>query len=56
MEAPACTSVLREDFLRAHPIRYTEAVAEVRSAPTGWRSEDDEARIADHLRALGYLE
>jgi predicted AlkP superfamily phosphohydrolase/phosphomutase len=56
MEGPACTSVLREDFLRAHPIRYTEAVAEVRNAPTGWRSEDDEARIADHLRALGYLE
>jgi predicted AlkP superfamily phosphohydrolase/phosphomutase len=56
MEGPVCTSLLREEFQLAHPVRFTAATTEVPAAPAGWRSSDDEARIADHLRALGYLE
>jgi hypothetical protein len=37
-------------------VRVGDAVAAPASGDAGWRSEEDEARIADHLRALGYLE
>jgi predicted AlkP superfamily phosphohydrolase/phosphomutase len=56
LEQPVCTSLLHPDYLRAHPVRIGDAVGAAAAGEGGWRSEEDEARIADHLRALGYLE
>ncbi len=56
MDGPVCTTVLREDFLGAHPVRFVDDATEP-SEPTGrWRSAEDEAAVAAHLRALGYFE
>ena len=56
MEAPGITSALDEDYLRAHPIRVADHADDTVLAASGWKSREDEAKIADHLRALGYLE
>ena len=56
LEQPVCTSMLRPEYLVEHPVRTGEAVATSTSSEGGWQSEEDEARVADHLRALGYLE
>lgn len=56
MEGPVCSSVLTEDFQRRQPVRVSTAESEVFTEAGGWRSEADEAKVADHLRALGYLE
>jgi predicted AlkP superfamily phosphohydrolase/phosphomutase len=56
LEQPVCTDLFHADYLRAHPVRIGDAVAATSAGDAGWRSEEDEARIADHLRALGYLE
>jgi predicted AlkP superfamily phosphohydrolase/phosphomutase len=49
-------SVLRADFLAAHPVRTAPPLDESVLAPAGWRSSEDEAHVAEHLRALGYFE
>ena len=49
-------SVLRPDFLAAHPVRTAPPLDESVLAPAGWRSSEDEAHVAEHLRALGYFE
>jgi predicted AlkP superfamily phosphohydrolase/phosphomutase len=56
MEAPVMESALDEDYLRQHPVRFAERSDDDVTAAAGWKSEADEAKIADHLRALGYLE
>jgi predicted AlkP superfamily phosphohydrolase/phosphomutase len=56
MEGPVLESALREDYRRDHPVRIGADTVGGVSAPAGWRSDDDEAKVADHLRALGYLE
>jgi predicted AlkP superfamily phosphohydrolase/phosphomutase len=56
MEQPVCTDLLRPEYVRAHPVRIGDAVPAAAPGDAAWRSEEDEARIADHLRALGYLE
>jgi predicted AlkP superfamily phosphohydrolase/phosphomutase len=56
MEAPVITSALDEGYLREHPIRIAEDTGEDVAATADWKSQEDEAKIADHLRALGYLE
>jgi len=56
LEQPVPAGVFRAEYLRAHPVRIGDAVAATAAGDAGWRSEEDEARIADHLRALGYLE
>jgi len=56
LDQPVCLELFRPEYLRAHPVRVGDAVAAPTSGDAGWRSEEDEARIADHLRALGYLE
>jgi predicted AlkP superfamily phosphohydrolase/phosphomutase len=58
MEAPVCTDLLREEFLAAHPVRVVDDAPEAdeATAASGWRSEEDEAKVAAHLRSLGYLE
>lgn len=56
MEAPVMTTLLDEEFVRAHPVRYAERGEDDAVTPGGWRSDEDEAKVADHLRSLGYLE
>jgi hypothetical protein len=56
MEAPVITSALDEGYLREHPIRVAEDTGDDVAAASDWKSQEDEAKIADHLRALGYLE
>jgi predicted AlkP superfamily phosphohydrolase/phosphomutase len=56
MEAPPCTAVLREDFLRRHPVRLAEAPADAPAEAGDWRSAEDEALVAERLRSLGYIE
>jgi predicted AlkP superfamily phosphohydrolase/phosphomutase len=57
MEGPVCASIFHEEFLHQHPVRYTEEGGdEGATAAGGWKSAADEARIAEHLRALGYVE
>jgi predicted AlkP superfamily phosphohydrolase/phosphomutase len=56
LEQPVCAELFHPEYLRAHPVRIGDAVAPSASGDAGWRSKEDEARIADHLRALGYLE
>jgi predicted AlkP superfamily phosphohydrolase/phosphomutase len=56
MEGPVCTSFMREEFLRDHPVRFSDDATDAPAEAAGWRSGADEAKIADHLRALGYLE
>jgi predicted AlkP superfamily phosphohydrolase/phosphomutase len=56
MEGPVCASLFRGDFLREHPVRYTDDDGGGPRARGGWKSSDDEARIREHLHALGYVE
>jgi predicted AlkP superfamily phosphohydrolase/phosphomutase len=55
-DEPVMASVLRPEFLAAHPVRTAPPLDAATLAPTGWRSSDDEAHVAEHLRALGYFE
>jgi predicted AlkP superfamily phosphohydrolase/phosphomutase len=55
-EVPVMTSALRPEFIAAHPVRVGAPLDEASTAPAGWRSIEDEAHVAEHLRALGYLE
>lgn len=56
LEEPVRVDLFRADYLRSHPVRIGDAVAAAAPGDAAWRSEEDEARVADHLRALGYLE
>jgi predicted AlkP superfamily phosphohydrolase/phosphomutase len=56
MEAPVCTSVFTEAFLRERPVELTDPTLPDDAAAAGWRSAEDEERVAAHLRALGYVE
>jgi predicted AlkP superfamily phosphohydrolase/phosphomutase len=56
MDGPVCTTVLTPAFLAAHPVRFVEEGPEAAAPMGGWQSGEDEARVAEHLRALGYLE
>ena len=55
-DAPVMEDVLRPEFLAAHPVRSAPPLDEAVLAPAGWRSSEDEAHGAEHLRALGYFE
>jgi predicted AlkP superfamily phosphohydrolase/phosphomutase len=55
-DAPVMESVLRPEFLAAHPVRSAPPLDEAVVTPAGWRSSEDEAHVAEHLRALGYFE
>jgi predicted AlkP superfamily phosphohydrolase/phosphomutase len=57
MEAEPCLDAVRDDFRAAHPVERSEPLEVHRSDGQGaWRSGTDEAKVAEHLRALGYLE
>lgn len=55
-EAAVMTEALRPAFLAARPVRFAAPLDETAMAPAGWRSSEDEAHVAEHLRALGYFE
>ncbi|HKA29564.1 MAG TPA: alkaline phosphatase family protein, partial [Candidatus Binatia bacterium] len=55
-DEPVMESVLRPEFLAAHPVRTAPAPDASALVPSGWRSSEDEAHVAEHLRALGYFE
>jgi predicted AlkP superfamily phosphohydrolase/phosphomutase len=55
-EAGVMASALRPEFLAAHPVRFAPPLDEAATASAGWRSSEDEAQVAEHLRALGYFE
>ena len=54
-DAAVMKSALRPEFLAGHPVRFAPPLDEA-AAPEGWRSSEDEAHVAEHLRALGYFE
>ena len=56
MDGPVGTTLLREDYLAAHPVRFVDEDLAPPTPRAGWESGEDEARVAEHLRALGYLE
>lgn len=56
MDEPVATTLLDPDWLHRHPVRIGDAVARDGSDAAAWQSPEDEAHVADHLRALGYLE
>ena len=57
MEGPVCEDVLADEFRAAHPVRSGPPATVGRVEPRrDWASGEDEARVADHLRALGYFE
>jgi hypothetical protein len=48
---------VRPEHLVAHPPTYQAPCADAGgAAEAGWRSGEDEEQVAQHLRALGYLE
>jgi hypothetical protein len=57
MDGPVATSVLDEAFVLEHPVQHVDDDLE-QSAGTGasWSSSEDEAKIREHLQALGYFE
>lgn len=56
MDGPVCTTLLTQEFLMAHPVRFVDDGPEAAAPIGGWQSGEDEAQVAEHLRALGYLE
>jgi predicted AlkP superfamily phosphohydrolase/phosphomutase len=55
-EQPVCEALLRPEYVCSHPVRVGDAVVPSVGGEGGWESPEDEARVAEHLRALGYLE
>jgi predicted AlkP superfamily phosphohydrolase/phosphomutase len=57
IEAPLMDETVDPAHLATHPAAYQEPMAEGSAgSESGWRSGEDEEQVADHLRALGYLE
>ncbi len=57
VEAPLMDATVDPAHLAAHPPAYQDPMAEgPAGSEGGWRSGEDEEQVADHLRALGYLE
>ena len=56
MEGRIFSSLMDPDFLRLHPPRVSDELEDETGSATGWKSAEDEARIAAHLRSLGYVE
>jgi len=55
-DAAVMTEALRPEFLATHPVRSQPPVGDAAAEAAGWRSSEDEAHVAEHLRALGYFE
>jgi predicted AlkP superfamily phosphohydrolase/phosphomutase len=57
VEAASCTDAMEPGWLAANAPRSGEPlVGEAGTGEAGWHSDEDEEHVADHLRALGYLE
>jgi predicted AlkP superfamily phosphohydrolase/phosphomutase len=56
-EAAPCTGAVRPEHLAANPPAYQAPLGgDGGAAEPGWNSGEDEEQVAEHLRALGYLE
>ena len=56
-DAAPCANAVRADHWAANPPAYQDPLGRAAGASDAdWRSGEDEKHIADHLRALGYLE
>jgi len=56
MEGRLFSSLMEPDFLRCHPPQVSDEIGDEAGSAAGWKSAEDEARIAAHLRSLGYVE
>jgi predicted AlkP superfamily phosphohydrolase/phosphomutase len=56
LDGPVATALLDPEALRTRPVAYDDEDTTGSGAPAGWGSDEDESQVADHLRALGYLE
>ncbi|MFN8543162.1 MAG: alkaline phosphatase family protein [Candidatus Binatia bacterium] len=55
MDGHVIAELLEPSDLAAHPVVFSDDLDDSGPAPGGWQSAEDESRVADHLRALGYL-
>ena len=57
MDGPVCGSILDESFLAANPAQYVDDEPDTAQGHgPSWQSSEDEAKIREHLQALGYFE
>lgn len=57
MDGAVCTSVLDDAFLAEHPVQYVDDDPETfAGGAASWGSAEDEAKVREHLQALGYFE
>lgn len=56
LDGPVATALLDPAALQRRPVVYDDEDTTGSGVPAGWGSAEDESQVADHLRALGYLE
>jgi predicted AlkP superfamily phosphohydrolase/phosphomutase len=60
MDGRILTELFDEEFLASHPVRYSRSDAPPSSPETGaggdYDDDEDEAKVKERLRSLGYLE
>ena len=57
MEGDVLTRLLRDDYVRRHPVRYAEATLDESRKEPGWAATDQERdrAVQERLRDMGYL-
>jgi hypothetical protein len=56
MDGPVALEMLDPALVGARPVAFVDDAEEATAGGSGWASADDEARVAEHLRSLGYME
>ena len=56
MDGPVALEMLDPALVGGRPVAFVDDADEGRAGGPGWASADDEARVAEHLRSLGYME
>lgn len=56
MDGPVCTSAIDPAVVQSRPVEFLDDEGPVAPLAAGWTSAEDEARVAEHLRSLGYME
>jgi arylsulfatase A-like enzyme len=57
MDGRVLEEALTTDYMSAHPVQFGHPGDQADDKePTGWEHSDQEAEVAERLRALGYLE
>jgi hypothetical protein len=55
MDGRVLTGLFEEEFLRAHPVEYTDVLAD-EPLEASEMSKEDEADVLGRLRGLGYID